>query len=263
MRHLIGKLINLNYMYNLSSILMEDPSRLSSNGDSTTTTSSNPPPHPSPSSLVKPSDKKKNKHFNAFRLFRSVFRSFPILSPACRFPSLPGGVLPGGGVNSRVTGTLFGHRKGRVSLSVQQNPMTVPTLVMELTMQTHTLQKEMSLGFVRIVMECEKRPEKENAAADLLEEPVWTMYYNGKKSGYGLKREPTAEDLHLMELLKAMSIGVGVLPWKSWGEGGEEMVYMRADFNRVVGSKNSETLHMLSPDGNYNGPQFSILFVRV
>lgn len=127
-------------------------------------------------------------------------------------------------------------------------------------MQTHVLQKEMSLGMVRIAMECDKRsPER----VELLEEPVWMMYSNGKKIGYGVKREAREEDLNVMEVLNAVSMGAGVLPGRSEVEGPDrEVAYMRAHFDRVVGSRDSETLYMLSPDGN-NGPELSIFFVRV
>lgn len=60
-------------------------------------------------------------------------------------------------------------------------------------MQMNVLQKEMSLGLVRIALECDKRPEKEKMK--LLEEPMWAMYCNGKKNGYGVKREASEEDL--------------------------------------------------------------------
>ncbi|CAI9109247.1 OLC1v1009034C1 [Oldenlandia corymbosa var. corymbosa] len=222
-----------------------------------------PPPPPPPLSLLQPSCKKKHNKPKVFRVFRSVFRSFPIITPACKFPTLPGGKLPDGrsGTGTRVTGTLFGYRKGRVSLSIQENPRTLPTLVVELAMQTNVLQREMSIGMVRIALECEKRSEKEKIK--VLEEPLWTVFCNGKKTGYGVKREATEEDLHVMELLKAVSMGAGVLPGKSEVEGPEgEMAYIRAHFERVIGSKDSETLYMLSPDGN-NGPELSIFFVRV
>lgn len=128
-------------------------------------------------------------------------------------------------------------------------------------MQTYALQKEMSAGMVRVALECEKRGEKDKMK--LLEEPLWTMFCNGKKVGYGVKREASEEDLHVMEVLKAVSMGAGVLPGRSEVEGADgELAYMRAYFEKVVGSKDSETLYMLSPDGN-NGPELSVFFVRV
>ncbi|KAK4356610.1 hypothetical protein RND71_025581 [Anisodus tanguticus] len=224
-----------------------------------------PPPTPptTPLSLVKPSSKNNKKRpVKIFRAFRNVFRSFPIITPACKLPSLPGGRLPEAKIC--VTGTLFGYRKDRVSLSIQENPGTLPTLVIDLAMQTNALQKEMSLGMVRIALECEKSHDSNKEKTKLLEEPCWTMFVNGKKSGYCAKRDATEEDLHLMEVLKAVSMGAGVLPSKFDVEGhvDDEMAYMRAHFERVVGSKDSETLYMLSPDGN-SEPELSIFFVRI
>ncbi|XP_057775364.1 protein MIZU-KUSSEI 1 [Salvia miltiorrhiza] len=222
------------------------------------------PPPLAALTLLQPSGKKRNKPGRVLRVFRNVFRSFPIIAPTCRFPALPGGgglpdIRISGG--SRVTGTLFGYRKGRVSFSIQENPRTLPTAVVELAMQTHVLQREMGVGMVRIALECEKRPEK--AAEELLDEPLWTMFCNGKKSGYAVKREASEDDLQVMELLRAVSMGAGVLPGRSESEGPDgEMAYMRAHFDRVVGSHDSETLYMVSPDGN-TGPELSIFFVRL
>lgn len=69
--------------------------------------------------------------------------------------------------------------------------------------------------------------------------------------------------LQVMELLKAVSMGAGVLPGRSEVEGPDgEVAYIRAYFDHVVASRDSETLYMLSPDGN-TGPELSIFFVRV
>lgn len=115
---------------------------------------------------------------------------------------------------------------------------------------------------VRIALECEKRLEKDKTK--IFEEGLWTMYSNGKKTGYGVRREANEDDLLVMELLKAVSMGAGVLPGNSETEGPDgEMAYMRAYFERVIGSKDSETLYMLSPEGSHNGPELSIFFVRI
>ncbi|XP_052191401.1 protein MIZU-KUSSEI 1-like [Diospyros lotus] len=244
-----------------------------SSSTSSTPPKSSPPPPPPPQrpglqpALVEPSNKsKKRKSSKALRVFRSVFRSFPIIAPApCKLASLPGGFLPDVHLavsRDRITGTLYGYRKGRVNLSLQENPRTLPTVVIELAMQTSALQKEMSAGMVRIALESEKRAEREKALP-VLQEAVWTMYCNGKKNGYGVKREATEEDLQVMELLRATSMGAGVLPVKSDVESADgELAYMRAHFQHVVGSKDSETLYMLSPDSN-SAPELSIFFVRI
>ncbi|KAI4374154.1 hypothetical protein MLD38_012180 [Melastoma candidum] len=236
-------------------------------GDLKKPSSSIPPPPTLPPrhtvSLVQPSQKKRPKG-KVMRVFRSVFRSLPIMTPICKLPSLPMGLpdnhktISGG---TRVTGTLFGYRKGRVSLSIQESPNCLPTLVVELAMQTNMLQKELSTGMVRVALECEKRSDKDKTK--LMEEPLFTMYCNGKKTGYGVKRDANDEDLAVMELLKMVSMGAGVLPGNSDVEGPDgELAYMRAYFERVIGSKDSETLYMLSPEGN-SGPELSIFFVRI
>ncbi|XP_031477513.1 protein MIZU-KUSSEI 1 [Nymphaea colorata] len=233
-----------------------------------------PPPPPRPQvSLLQPSQKKRTKSVKMYRLFRSVFRTFPIISPGCRLPTvLPGGPshhsdahLVGG---TRVTGTLFGYRKGRVSLAIQEAPKCLPHVVIELALQTNSLLKDMSSGLVRIALECDKRPDR----TKLLDEPLWTMYCNGKRGGYGVRREPNEEDLNVMQLLQAVSMGAGVLPSVNANNNSAglseadaqdgELAYMRAYFERVVGSRDSEAFYMLNPDGS-NGPELSIFMVRI
>lgn len=122
------------------------------------------------------------------------------------------------------------------------------------------LFQEMGSGLVRIALECEKKVED---TPKLLEEPVWNTYCNGRRIGYCTKRDPSEADLTVMQLLSSVSMGAGVLPIDSSVEGSDgEMTYMRAPFDCVVGSKDSETYYMLNPDGN-GGPELSIFFVRM
>ncbi|KAI3772250.1 hypothetical protein L6452_03432 [Arctium lappa] len=234
--------------------------------------SSSPSPSRSPGVALQPSSPRKNpsKSTKIFRRVRSVFRSFPIITPAaCKLPvSLHSHHHIHGG--TRMTGTLFGYRKTRINLAIQENPRCLPVLLLELSIPTGKLLQEMGLGLVRIAMECEKRGGK----TKLVDEPIWTMYCNGRKMGYGVKREPTDEDLYVMQLLHAISMGAGVLPTSDDNSNNDigtvvtapstdgELTYMRAHFERVIGSKNSETYYMMNPDGS-SGPELSIFFVRI
>ncbi|KAL9233831.1 hypothetical protein vseg_008777 [Gypsophila vaccaria] len=203
---------------------------------------------------------KKTKSNKIFKRVSSAFRSFPIVTPACRIPiaSRPHSGHTHGGI--RITGTLFGHRRARVNLAIQENPRCLPTLVLELAIPTGKLLQEMGLGLVRIALECEKSPSHKTK---LIEEPIWTMYNNGRKVGYGIKREPTDDDLNAMKMLHAVSMGAGVLPSNEANESHDgELTYMRAYFERVVGSKDSETYYMVNPNGG-SGPELGIFFVRV
>ncbi|KAH0936629.1 hypothetical protein HID58_004090 [Brassica napus] len=203
-----------------------------------------------------------SKSTKLFRRVRSAFRSLPIMSPMCKLP-MGGARLHENHVHggTRVTGTLFGYRKTRVNLAVQENPRSLPILLLELAIPTGKLLQDLGVGLVRIALECEKKPSEKTKIVD---EPIWALYCNGKKSGYGVKREPTEEDLVVMQMLHAVSMGAGVLPVTSGGGGGGEgdLTYMRAHFERVIGSRDSETYYMMNPDGN-SGPELSIFFVRV
>ncbi|PON98732.1 Protein MIZU-KUSSEI [Trema orientale] len=225
-----------------------------------------PPSSQRPPISLQPSHKRgPSKPAKLFRRVRSVFRSFPIVTPACKMPvSLrPGeaGHIHGA---TRMTGTLFGHRKARVNLAIQESPRCLPTLLLELAIPTGKLLQDMgTVGLVRIALECEKHPS-EKTKTKIVEEPIWTLYCNGRKSGYAVRREPTDDDLSVMQLLNAVSMGAGVLPTPDSAADGE-LAYLRAYFERVIGSKDSETYHMMSPEGNHNNgaTELCIFFVRL
>ena len=158
-----------------------------------------------------------------------------------------------------MTGTLFGHRKGRVSLVIQQSSKCLPILLLELAIPTGKLLQELGLGLVRIALECEKRAEEK---IKLRDEPLWNLYCNGRKMGYAVKREANEEDLNVMQMLHAVSMGAGVLPSETIDPADGELTYMRTHFQRVIGSKDSETYYMMNPDSN-TGPELSIFFVRI
>lgn len=68
----------------------------------------------------------------------------------------------------------------------------------------------------------------------------------------------------MMRLLRGVSMGAGVLPAaeEAAAPAEGELTYMRARFERVVGSKDSEALYMINPDGT-GVPELSIFLVRL
>ncbi|GAB2267042.1 hypothetical protein Dimus_002025 [Dionaea muscipula] len=175
----------------------------------------------------------------------------------------------------KVTGTLFGLRNGHVSFAVQLDPRAEPVLLLQLGTSTASLVREMSSGLVRIVLECEKgggggrgRLHRDAAATGkLFQEPVWSMYCNGRKSGYAVSRTCGELDWFVLSTVQSVSVGAGVIPLVEGGNGGGEsnlgeLLYMRATFDRVVGSRDSEAFYMLNPDGNC-GPELSIFLLRL
>ncbi|KAG6628374.1 hypothetical protein CIPAW_14G009600 [Carya illinoinensis] len=233
-------------------------------------TATTPSPARQPPVFLQPSHKRSpSKSTRLLRRFCSVLQSFPIITlPSCKIPiSLHGsrfhdhnGHIHGG---THMTGTIFGFCKARVNLAIQETPRSLPILLLELAIPTGKLLQDMGMGLVRIALECVKHP---NEKTKIVDEPIWSLYCNGRKLGYGVKREPTDNDLNVMQMLHAVSMGAGVLPSEVMTSDHQaqdtELMYMRTQFERVIGSKDSETYYMMNPDGN-NGPELSIFFVRI
>ncbi|CAH1419381.1 unnamed protein product [Lactuca virosa] len=205
------------------------------------------------------------------RCFLTVI-SIPAIIPTFRWLTLPSQLSLTPSLGRKVTGTLFGNRRGRVSFAVQYDPRSTPVLIIELAVSTAVLVKEMSSGLVRIALECEKQQSRLGARGrdgKLFNEPTWTMYCNGRKCGYASSRACSDSDWHVLSSVQSVSVGAGVIPMvedgrkrNSGGESEGELLYMRARFDRVVGSRDSEAYYMMNPDGN-GGPELSIFLLRI
>ncbi|KAJ0521242.1 putative protein MIZU-KUSSEI 1-like, plant [Helianthus annuus] len=204
--------------------------------------------------------------------FHNVISIHTIL-PTFRWLSLPSQLSVTPSLGRKVTGTLFGNWRGQVSFAVQNDPRSAPVLIIELAVSTATLVKEMASGMVRIALECEKfkHPVHKNMVVrggKLAKEPVWTMYCNGRKCGHASLKACSDSDWHVLSTVQSVSVGAGVIPVledcrKNNAGGSEgELVYMRAKFERVVGSRDSEAYYMMNPDQN-GGPELSIFMLRI
>lgn len=163
---------------------------------------------------------------------------------------------------TRVVGTLFGHRRGRVHIAFQDDPKLNPPFLVELPTPMSLLVREMASGLVRIALECEKKKKNKNhKSVKLVEEATWRGYCNGRKCGYANKVECGTEEWNILKAVEPISMGAGVIPATGNGSDGEVM-YMRARFERVVGSKDSEAYYLINPDGG-GGPELSIFLLRV
>lgn len=193
-------------------------------------------------------------------------------SVSSRFRAAVAGWLRPAGLGPRVTGTLFGRRRGggHVHVAFQADPRACPAVLIELATPTSALVREMASGLVRIALECDRRrrpsvgggKKQPQQHQQLVEEPLWRAYCNGKRCGYAVRRECGPADWRVLRAVEPVSTGAGVLPAaSSAGEAGETM-YLRAKFERVVGSKDSEAFYMMNPD-NDGGPELSIYFLRL
>ncbi|KAK4799430.1 hypothetical protein SAY86_024795 [Trapa natans] len=166
------------------------------------------------------------------------------------------------GLGNRVVGTLFGNRKGHVHFALQKDPAAPPALLVELTTPISGLVKEMTSGLVRISLESDKATEP--PLKRLLEEPMWRAYCNGKRCGFAARRECGPREWKVLKAVEMISTGAGVLPAGS-GDGpdhDEEIMYMRAKFERIVGSRDCEAFYMMNPDRN-GSPELSVYLLRL
>lgn len=154
------------------------------------------------------------------------------------------------------TGTFFGHRRGHVSFCLQDDtrPSSPPLLLLELAVPTAAIAREMEEGFLRIALR-----SKSNRRSNIFNVPVWSMYCNGRKVGFAVRREMTENDVGFLRLMKSVSVGAGVVPMGSNGDG--NMLYLRGKFERVTGSSDSESFHMVNTGGSY-GQELSIFLLR-
>lgn len=191
------------------------------------------------------------------------------------------------GLGSRVIGTLFGSRRGHVHFAFQKDPNSPPAFLIELATPISGLVKEMASGLVRIALECDKEKQKSSSSVEeeikknpvrLTEERVWRTYCNGKKCGFANRRDCGAKEWRILKAVEPISMGAGVLPGISLNSsgddgddennggggdgGGGEVMYMRAKFERVVGSRDSEAFYMMNPDSN-GTPELSVYLLRI
>ncbi|KAJ6708544.1 PROTEIN MIZU-KUSSEI 1 [Salix koriyanagi] len=139
---------------------------------------------------------------------------------------------PASTTTTTVTGTFFGYRKGRVSFCLQDDTRSSPLILLEFAVPTAYLAKEMQHGLLRIALECchQRRIDSQKERCSLFNVPVWSMYCNGRKVA-GAR------------------------------DAGDLLMYLRASFERVVGSVDSESFHMINPAGS-SGQELSIFLVR-
>ncbi|KAG4179130.1 hypothetical protein ERO13_A10G087250v2 [Gossypium hirsutum] len=143
---------------------------------------------------------------------------------------------------SVITGTIFSYRRGKVRFCIQANSKsTNPILLLEFAVPTPILAREMrGSGFPM---------------------PLWTMYCNGRKVGYAVKRQPSKADTDALRKMSSVVVGTGTISGKEVDNEDDELMYLRANFQRIRGSTDSESFHLIDPEGNV-GQELSTFFFR-
>ncbi|CAI8612709.1 unnamed protein product [Vicia faba] len=163
---------------------------------------------------------------------------------------------------SMVIGTIFGNRRGHVWFCIQHDRLTLkPSLLLELPLSTNSLVREMRNGLVRIALECctsSDNPAFSNCP--LRSVPLWTAYCNGRKTGFSARRRAGDWVRNILSTMQCVTVGAGVIP-SGFGSGSEELMYMRANFEHVVGNVDSESFHLVNPD-ECTGQELSVFLLR-
>ncbi|PQQ16609.1 protein MIZU-KUSSEI 1-like [Prunus yedoensis var. nudiflora] len=121
--------------------------------------------------------------------------------------------------------------------------------------------KEMQGGFLRIALESTSPGNGASTNSNsLLATPVWTMYCNSRKVGYAIKRRPSEHDLEALRMMGSVVVGAGIISG-NYNKEDDEIMYLRANFERVCGSANSESFHLIDPDQSI-GQELSIFLYR-
>ncbi|KAK1420680.1 hypothetical protein QVD17_22480 [Tagetes erecta] len=167
-----------------------------------------------------------------------------------------------------VIGTIFGHRRGHVWFAVQHDRLnTKPSLLLELSIPTQTLVQELRFGLVRLALECHSSPESELGTCSLRSVPIWTLYCNGRKLGFAVRKKSTEAVRVMLKSIQSTTVGAGVIPdfgfdFSSSGvDSGGELIYMRANYECMVGGPDCESFHLINPDGCL-GQELSIFLMR-
>ncbi|XP_038684536.1 protein MIZU-KUSSEI 1 [Tripterygium wilfordii] len=155
--------------------------------------------------------------------------------------------------------TIFGTRKGHVWFCVQHDRLSSkPTLLLELSIPTHQFVQEMRCGLVRVALESD-RPEF--ISRPLRSVPVWTLSYNGKRVGFAVRRRASEQNRLMLKTMQSMTVGAGVIPAGFGSSETEEIMYMRANYEHIVGSADSESFHLINPD-ECSGQELSVFLMR-
>eukprot|EP00249_Psilotum_nudum_P007239 c20420_g1_i1 orf=299-967(-) len=192
------------------------------------------------------------KQPNCWSSLRAIFAT---MIPCCGCRISPTLIKPDILQSSLVTGTIFGRRKGRVHLCVHEDTAAPPLLLLEFTTTTYVLVKEMESGLLRMTLECKKGSNGEIDC--LLNEPIWNVSCNGRKVGFAARKQNIENDptiANFITTMQSVTTGAGVIRPEEAESEDEELIYMRATYERILGPPDSEAFHMVNPDVTPSAP---------
>ncbi|KAE8725674.1 F-box protein [Hibiscus syriacus] len=151
------------------------------------------------------------KQVRSWRLLRSLME---LLLPSCNRAFIDERCEinpPPVSTSSVITGTIFGYRRGKASFCIQANHKSKnDPILLEFGITTAALAREMRGGILRVALECTTSGISES----VLSTPLWTMYCNGRKVGFAMKRKPSKADMDALRLMSSVVVGAGLISGK-------------------------------------------------
>lgn len=88
------------------------------------------------------------------------------------------------------------------------------------------------------------------------------MNCNGKKAGFALRRKASEQIRLMLKTVQSMTVAAGVIPARLGSSSdSEEIMYMRANYEHMVGRADSESFHLINPDES-PGQELSVFLMR-
>lgn len=113
-------------------------------------------------------------------------------------------------------------------------------------------------GLVRIALE--STTTTSSPTCPLRSIPLFTAFCNGRKAGFAARRRAGDSVRNILQTMQCVTVGAGVIP-SGFGSDSEELMYMRANFEHVVGNADSESFHLINPDES-TGQELSVFLLR-
>ncbi|MFQ6634219.1 hypothetical protein Gotur_010827 [Gossypium turneri] len=151
-----------------------------------------------------------------------------------------------------VTGTIIcpiGDKKVKLCLK-ENNKTEEPSVFVELPLSTSEFTSSIDSSVLRIVLD----PVPDSGITQR-----WQTYCNGQKVGFARRLVVGKEEKWVLETMQMVSSGAGFLLQK--GSDGGSLKYLRGQFERIVGSDDSEAYHLVDPS-YWFGQDLSVFFLQ-
>lgn len=82
--------------------------------------------------------------------------------------------------------------------------------------------------------------------------------------GFAVRRKASGQNRLMLKTMQSMTVGAGAIPagfGSSDSDSSEEIMYMRANYEHVIGGVDSESFHLINPD-ECPGQEFSVFLLR-